>query len=105
MLMTGVSWDITERSQMENALARERFLLKTLMDTLPDHIYFKDRESRFIAVNRAMAALFGFENPADVLGKTDADLFAREHAEAALHDEQGILRTGHPLVNMEEKET
>src|SRR6201993_4108054 len=85
VLVTGVSWDVSERSQMENALARERFLLKTLMDSLPDHIYFKDRESRFIAVNRAMAALFGLEDPADVLGKTDADLFTREHAQAALH--------------------
>ena len=105
MRVTGVAWDVSERSQMENALARERFLLKTLMDSLPDHIYFKDRESRFIAVNRAMAALFGLEDPADVLGKTDADLFAPEHAQAALRDEQEILRTGQPLVNMEEKET
>jgi sigma-B regulation protein RsbU (phosphoserine phosphatase) len=105
VFMTGVSWDVSERYQMENALARERFLLKTLMDTLPDHIYFKDRESRFVAVNRATAALFGFPNPADVLGKTDADIFARDHAQAALHDEQEILRTGQPLVNLEEKET
>ena len=105
MGVTGVSWDVSERSQMENALARERFLLKTLMDNLPDHIYFKDRESRFIAVNRAMATLFGFEDASKVLGKTDADLFAPEHAEAALRDEQEILRTGQPLVNMEEKET
>ena len=103
--VTGVSWDVSERSQMENALARERFLLKTLMDNLPDHIYFKDRESRFIAVNRAMAALFGLEDPSDVLGKTDSDLFAPEHAQAALRDEQEILHSGQPLVNMEEKET
>ena len=105
VLVTGVSWDISERSKMENALARERFLLKTLMDSLPDHIYFKDTESRFIAVNRATATLFGFKDPADVLGKSDADLFAREHAQAALRDEEEILRTGQPLVNMEEKET
>ena len=105
LLVTGVSWDVSERSQMENALAQERFLLKTLMDTLPDRIYFKDRESRFVAVNRATAAVLGLENPADVLGKTDADLFAREHAQAALRDEEEILRTGQPLVNMEEKET
>ena len=103
--VTGVSWDVSERSRMENALARERFLLKTLMDNLPDHIYFKDRDSRFIAVNRAMAALFGLEDPSDVLGKTDSDLFAPEHAKAALRDEQEILHTGQPLVNMEEKET
>jgi sigma-B regulation protein RsbU (phosphoserine phosphatase) len=103
--VTGVSWDVSERSQIENALTRERFLLRTLMDNLPDRIYFKDVESRFIAANRAMVALFGVEDPADVLGKTDADLFAPEHAQAALRDEQEILRTGQPLVNMEEKET
>lgn len=103
--VNGVSWDVSERCEMEHALERERFLLKTLMDNLPDHIYFKDRESRFIAVNRAMLAWFGLEDPADVLGKTDADLFAPEHAQAALRDEQAILRTGQPLVNMEEKET
>ncbi len=103
--VTGVSWDVSERSQIENALARERFLLKTLMDNLPDHIYFKDKESRFIAVNRAMASAFGLEDPADLLGKTDADLFTPEHSQAALHDEQRILCTGQPLVNMEEKET
>src|ERR1700757_3659660 len=103
--VTGVSWDVSERSQMENALARERFLLKTLMDNLPDHIYFKDRESRFIAVNRAMAAMFALEDPPHVLGQTDADLLPSEHAQAALRDEQEILRTGQPLVNLEEKET
>jgi phosphoserine phosphatase RsbU/P len=105
MRVTGVSWDVSERSRMENALARERFLLKTLMDNLPDSIYFKDTESRFIAVNRGMAALFGLEDPGDLLGKTDADLFAPEHAQAALRDELEILRTGQPLVNIEEMET
>ena len=106
MRVTGVSWDVSERSRMENALKRERFLLKTLMDNLPDSIYFKDKESRFIAVNRAMAVLFGMEDPGDLLGKTDADLFASEHAQAGpLRDELKILRTGQPLVNIEEKET
>src|ERR1700730_18417429 len=105
MCVTGVSWDVSERSEMEDSLARERFLLKTLMDNLPDNIHFKDRESRFISANRAMAAWFGFIDPAYILGKTDADLFAPEHAQAALRDEQEILRTGQPLVNMEEKET
>ena len=103
--VTGICWDVSEHSEMENALARERFLLKTLMDNLPDNIYFKDRESRFIAVNRASVSWFGFEDPADVLGKSDADLFAPAHASAALRDEQEILRTGQSLVNREEKET
>ncbi|HYY26409.1 MAG TPA: SpoIIE family protein phosphatase [Chthoniobacterales bacterium] len=103
--VTGICWEAGERSDVESALERERFLLKTLMDNLPDNIYFKDRESRFTTVNRAMAAWFGLMDPADLAGKTDADLFAPEHALAALRDEQAILRTGQPLVNREEKET
>jgi len=105
MCMTGVAWDVTERFEMENALERERFLLMTLMDNLPDNIYFKDRESRFIAVNRTVAALHGLKDPIEALGKTDADLWAPRHADAALRDEQEILRTGRPLVNMEERQT
>src|ERR1700745_797116 len=58
MCVTGGSWDASERSEREHALRRERFLLKTLMDNLRDNIYFKDRESRFIAVNRASVAWF-----------------------------------------------
>src|SRR5258707_5496266 len=89
--VTGVSWDVSERCQMENALARERFLLKTLMDSLPDHIYFKDRESRFIAVNPATAALFGFEPPADLIGSPDAEVLVTRHARAALRTDNDIL--------------
>ena len=105
MCMTGVAWDVAGRFEMENALERERFLLMTLMDNLPDNIYFKDRASRFIAVNRAVAAWHGLRDPIDALGKTDADLWAPRHADAALRDEQEILRTGQPLVNMEERQT
>jgi two-component system, sensor histidine kinase and response regulator len=75
---------------MENTLAREHFLPKTLMDNLPDHIYFKCRESRFIAASRAMVAWVGLKDPADVVGKTDADLFAPEHAQVAVRGEQEI---------------
>jgi phosphoserine phosphatase RsbU/P len=103
--VNGICWDAGERFDVESALERERYLLKTLMENLPDNIYFKDRESRFTTVNRAMAAWFGLHDPAELIGKTDADLFAPEHAQAALRDEQAILRTAQPLVNREEKET
>jgi PAS domain S-box-containing protein len=48
----GVAWDITELRSTQLALAEERKLLSTLMEHLPDNIYFKDLDSRFIAVNR-----------------------------------------------------
>ena len=79
-------------------------LLHALMDNLPDAIYFKDIESRFIAVNKAQAVRFGLE-PAQAVGKSDFDFFTEEHARPAYEAEQEIIRTGQPLLNLEEKET
>jgi diguanylate cyclase (GGDEF)-like protein/PAS domain S-box-containing protein len=86
-------------------LREEVFLLETLMDMLPDSIYFKDRESRFTRVNRAGAASYGLTDPCQAIGRTDFDYFTDEHAAQAYRDEQEIVRTGLPLVNVEEKET
>jgi len=85
-------------------LQDEIFLLETLMDNVPDSIYFKDRQSRFTRINRYAAARFGLETPAEAVGRSDVDFFAPEHAKKALRDEQEIIRTGQPLVNVEEKE-
>ncbi len=100
-----VCTDITERKRAEAELIQERYLLNTLTESLPDHIYFKDRDSRFIRVNRALAQWFGVEQAEDLLGKSDSDFFVGEHAEQALADEREVMRTGLPLIDKEEKET
>ncbi|MGA3245244.1 MAG: PAS domain S-box protein [Bacteroidota bacterium] len=97
--------DITERKRAEEALDRERSLLRALMDNIPDHIYFKDSASRFVRINKALADRFGLSNPVQAVGKMDFDFFTEEHARSAYEDEQGIGRTGQPLVGLEEKET
>src|SRR4029077_15139142 len=98
--------DDPSRKQEEIArLKDELALLETLMDGVPDSIYFKDRESRFTRVNRYAAERFGLSDPALAVGKTDFDYFTDEHAAQAYRDEQEILETGRPLVNVEEKET
>jgi PAS domain S-box-containing protein len=97
--------DITEHKQAEQALAQERDLLGTLMDNLPDHIYFKDRQSRFLRINRAHAKAFGLSDPGQAVGKTDFDFFAAEHAQQAYNDEQEVITTGKPMTAKEEKET
>ena len=78
-------------------------ILHVLMETLPDQIYFKDLESRFVRVNTAQARILGAESPEACVGKTDFDFFAPEHARAALADEQEILRTGQPLIGKVER--
>jgi len=96
--------DITERRRAEEALAQDRFLLQALMNHVPDHVYFKDRDSRLIRISKALAQLFGVRDPAQAVGKTDFDFFTEEHARQAYEDEQAIMRTGQP-VSKEERET
>ncbi len=85
--------------------AQEGDLLHTLMDHTPDHIYFKDQESRFIRINRSLGDQFGLENPIDAVNKTDFDFFTREHAQQAYQDEQDVIKTGKPIEGKQEKET
>jgi rsbT co-antagonist protein RsbR len=94
-------------AELEALLAEallDRRLLQALLDDVPDKIYFKDVESRFIKVSRSTAEMFGLSDPAAVVGKTDFDFFTEEHARPAFGDEQEVMRTGHP-VSREEKET
>jgi PAS domain S-box-containing protein len=97
--------EITERKQAEAALRQEESLFASLAKTIPDHIYFKDRQSRFIRINEAMARSFELRNAAEAVGKTDFDIFTDEHARQAYADEQRIMETGEPKIGIEEKET
>jgi PAS domain S-box-containing protein len=97
--------EIAAREKISEALAQERYLVDALLDTIPDHIYFKDERSRFLRINKAMARLFKLENPDQAVGKSDFDFFTAEHAQRAFDDEQQILRTGQAVVGREEKET
>ncbi len=91
------------RRENEEALARERNLLRTLIDNLPEvSIFVKDTQSRFLTTNAAHLKLFGLSRVEDVVGKTDFDLLPREFAEQYYADEQTLLREGQPLLNREE---
>ena len=83
----------------------ERDLLKGFLEHIPDNVFFKDRDSRFLLVSRAMANYCGLADPAQAEGKNDSDIFSSEHADQALADEQAILRTGEAKIGIEEKET
>ncbi|HEY8993340.1 MAG TPA: response regulator [Lacunisphaera sp.] len=92
------------RRRVEEALAQEQYLLHMLMENMPDHVYFKDTKSRYIAVSRSLARRHRLQ-PADLKGRTDFDFYSEEHARRAFNDEQRIMRTGEPMIEVEEKET
>ena len=97
--------DAAGAAATEGHADEQAFFLGILLDTIPDNIYFKDAQSRFIRISRHMAEWLGLPDPIHAVGKTDFDYFTSEHADQAFRDEQEILRTGVPLVNVQEKET
>jgi two-component system sensor histidine kinase/response regulator len=83
----------------------ERQLVEAFLENIPDCVYFKDLDSRFLRISLEMAKRFGFKDPSMAVGKTDSDLFSSEHAKEAFADEQEIIRNGQPLIGKEEEET
>ncbi len=95
--------EINERKETGEELAKERNLLRTLIDNLPDcHIFIKDTKNRLITTNTAHLQTLGAETLEEVIGKTDFDLFPRELAEQYYADEREVIRSGQPLLNREE---
>lgn len=78
--------------------------LDSLMGRFSDLIYFKNEKSQFIRISKSYSERFNMPS-SDLLGKTDFDLFTKEHAQRAFDDEQEIIKSGRPIINIEEKET
>ncbi len=93
--------DLAAQRRMEEVLTRDRNLLRTLIDNLPDYIYIKDNESRFVVANTAMVHKFGFNLQDELIGKSDFDLFPLELAEKYYAGEQKIIQFGEGIYDYE----
>jgi len=100
--LIAIKQDVTARKQAEAALAEERNLLRTLIDNLPDYIFIKDTQSRFVMINRAQADLLGVRSPEEAVGKSDLDFLPADVAVQYRADEEQVVRTGEPLLHQEE---
>jgi two-component system cell cycle sensor histidine kinase/response regulator CckA len=94
--------DITERKRIEAELVAERTMLRTLINNLPDAIYAKDAQSRFVIANQAVASFMGAGTSDDLLGKTDFDFYPQALATRFYADERRIIESGQPLIDREE---
>lgn len=104
VLLLSMFRDITERKRAEAALAEASNLMETLLENSPDHIYFKDRESRFLRYSKRFLRRFGVADFRSLHHKTDFDIFDEAHARPAYEDEQEIIRTGQPIIGKAEQE-
>lgn len=93
------------RTQHRNAEDADRRDLNILLDSIPDNIYFKDREGRFLRVGTHMAHTIGHCEPQEMLGKSDADFFTGDHIATTYNEEQQVMHTRQPLVNNLEHHT
>jgi len=94
---------VRKRQAREIAAVREGAMLRTLIDNLPDLIYVKDVEGRFLLANVAIARIMGAKSPSDLLGKNDFDFHPKELATLYQEDEQEVIRSGKPLLAREEE--
>jgi len=94
--------DNAAQKRLDTALAKERNLLRTLIDNIPDAIYTKDLSYRKTLTNRADAYNMGRKSEAEVLGKDDYELFPKEIAEGFIADDRSVIQTGKPVINREE---
>jgi len=77
-------------------------LLWNLMDSIPDSIYFKDKNNRFIMVSKIKAEHVG-STPKEIIGKTDFDFYPKEHAEKMATDDERVMETGRAIVDKVER--
>jgi len=96
-LVAEVNVDITDRTKMEAELQRIQSQQKAILDNNPDIAWLKDRDSRFIAVNEQFGRLCGLR-PAEVVGKSDFDIWPEDLAERYRADDLEVMQTGRRKV-------
>lgn len=91
-----------ELSSQNTILENERNLLRTIIDAIPDFIYIKDNQSRFIAANKNTCEIMKAKNQSDLEGKTDFDYYPKDIAQIYYDVEQKIIKSGDAVINQEE---
>ena len=98
-----IFWDVTRRKLAENNSAAEHRMLRTIMDNLPDHVYVKDTNGRYIIVNEAARQTLGADSVESARGKTSSDFQNVEFGERQKVDDWRVLQSRKPLIDREDQ--
>ncbi len=91
----GILMDVTERKESEEELRSTKQMLELIINNVPQHIFWKDRNSVYLGCNENQARAAGLESPQDIIGKTDYDLpWNKEEAEHYRMIDQQVMKTG-----------
>ncbi len=102
LVIQGVIRDITNRVRAQKKLAHEHAFLRSLLDSVPDVIYVKDRQGVYLNCNRAYE-VFGWHKK-ELVGKTDYDLYPEEIAEKYRQDDEEVIELGNAIKGEDWKE-
>ncbi len=96
--LVGIGRNITEHKKMEDTLRNEKLLLDALMDNIPDSIFFKDRQSRHIRINRKEMRDLNVNDMNQIVGKTDKELWGEDFGDQTFASEQHLMESGEPII-------
>lgn len=99
----GIHRDITEQRNMVYLIQKERKLLRTLIDNIPDSIYVKDSEGRKIIANPADLKILNIDTESQLIGKTDIEIIPGPIGVRGYNDDMEVITTGKPIINKDEK--
>lgn len=105
LLWQGLMVDTTERKLAETALRESQQILRSIIDTIPVRVFWKDRDSKFLGCNRTFALDAGFRTPEEVIGKDDMQMGWKEQAELYRADDRAVIESCQPKINYEEPQT
>lgn len=102
MYLEGIVEDISLRKKTQDNLLLERNQLRTLIDNIPDFIYVKDREGKYVLVNKATLKLFRARTSRQIIGKKDNQLFPEKIAREFQREDREVIQNGSSLINKKE---